>query len=98
MGTEAPCTAPDRLKELSTWQQVLSSIIGCLEKPEKRGPEKRQTEKPASVCRFVDPRKAAPLSMTGAGRAPVFMGGVEALPPRQCGNSVPPFLCHQGLY
>ena len=97
MGTEAPCTVSDRLKELSTWQQVLRIIVSCLEKPREKG-SREETEKPASVCRFVDLMKVAPSSMTGGERDPVFMDGGEALPPRQCGNSVPPFLCHPGLY
>lgn len=48
VGREAPCTVPDRRKELSTWQQVLI-ITGGLEKPREKppAPRKRQAEKPA---------------------------------------------------
>lgn len=49
MGTDAPCTVSDRLKELSTWQQVLRIIVSCLEKPREKGsPE--ETEREASKC------------------------------------------------
>lgn len=49
MGTEAPCTVSDRLKELSTWQQVLRIIVSCLEKPREKG-SREETEREASKC------------------------------------------------
>lgn len=53
MGTEAPCTAPDRLKEVRAWQQVLGIITGCPEKPREKRSQKdtdRKLKKRLQVC------------------------------------------------
>lgn len=49
METEAPCTVSHKLKELSTWQQVLLIIVSCLEKPREKG-SREETEREASKC------------------------------------------------